>query len=91
MSNLAIIKKDLFSDGMIKLFKDNLPFEGEAMAVKMAKRYSQMAYTAVCNSPKLQECTPGSIAKAACIAASLNLDIDPRGLAYLVPFKKQAV
>jgi len=90
-SNLQKIQSNLLGEGAIKIFKDALPEVLGAHAEKAAARYAKMAYAAVCQSPKLQQCTPQSITKAASIAASLNLDIDPRGLAYLVPFGKEAV
>jgi recombination protein RecT len=90
-SNLAKIKDELLGSGCIKLFKDAIPEVLGEHAEKAAERFAKLAYTAVSQSPALQKCHPKSIAKAASIAASLNLDIDPRGLAYLVPFKDQAV
>lgn len=90
-SNLQNIKDTLLSKGAIQLFKDAIPGVMGGHAEKAAERFAKLAYNAVAQSPALQKCTPASIAKAASICASLNLDIDPRGLAYLVPFKDQAV
>ena len=89
-TNLQKIQKSLMGDGAIKIFKDALPDLIGEHAEKAAARYAKMSYVAVCQSPKLQQCSAESITKAASISASLNLDIDPRGLAYLVPFGKVA-
>jgi len=87
---LDIIKTSLLSTGAIKTFMDNLPSAVGEQSQKMAERFAKMVYTAVCQNPDLQTCTPHSIIKAASISASLGLDIDPRGLAYLVPYKNEA-
>jgi recombination protein RecT len=50
-----------------------------------------MAYTAICQNPTLQQCSLPSLVKAASMSASLDLDIDTRGLAYLVPYKNKGV
>ncbi|MFA5382235.1 MAG: recombinase RecT [Candidatus Micrarchaeia archaeon] len=86
-SQLETIKSGLMSQGAISLFKDNLPNAMGKQAEEMAKRFAKMTYTAICQNPTLQGCTVNSIVKAASIAASLDLDIDTRGLAYLVPFR----
>jgi recombination protein RecT len=67
-----------------------MPNATEELAEKTAKRFAKMVYAAVSQSPELQKCTPQSLVKAASISASLDLDIDPRGLAYLVPYGKEA-
>ena len=90
-TNMQKIQSSLMGEGAIKIFKDALPDVMGKHAEKAAARLAKMTYTAVCQSPKLQSCTPQSITKAASISASLNLDIDSRGLAYLVPFGKEAV
>jgi len=87
---LDIIKTSLLSAGAIKTFMDNLPSAVGEQSQKMAERFAKMVYTAVSQNPDLQACTPQSIIKAASISASLGLDIDPRGLAYLVPYKTEA-
>jgi len=89
-SNLQQIQEKLLGPGAIKIFMDNLPAELGDQAEKAAARFAKMTYTAVCQSTAMQKCTSESITKAASISASLNLDIDPRGLAYLVPFGKEA-
>lgn len=88
-SNLATIQKKLLSSGALQYFQDSLPKASGEHAAEMAKRFAKMTYTAICQNPGLQKCTPQSILKAASISASLNLDIDVRGLAYLVPYKNK--
>jgi len=92
MSNqLQTIKQTLLSKGTIQLFKDNLPSAIGKEADKMAERFAKMVYTTICQSPTLQACSIPSICKAASMSASLDLDIDVRGLAYLVPYKNKGV
>lgn len=86
-SRSQTIKDTLLSKGALQLFKDNLPRATGAHADEAARRFAKMVYTAICQSDKLMNCSAGSIVKAASISASLNLDIDVRGLAYLVPYK----
>ncbi len=88
---LQTIKDGLFTPGVIALFKDNLPRATGEHAEKAAQRFAKICYTAICQSYQLQQCSLGSIVKAASISASLDLDIDPRGLAYLVPYKNKGV
>jgi len=85
-SNLQLIKDGLMSAGAIQLFKDNLPNAIGKQAEEMAVRFAKMTYTTICQSPSLQKCNFQSIVKAASISASLGLDIDSRGFAYLVPY-----
>ena len=87
MSNLLAIRKELQSDKTIQYLQDNIPSAGEKEGLKIAKRFVKMCYAVISQNPLLQECTPASIIKAAGVSASLDLDIDPRGLAYLVPYK----
>jgi len=86
-TKLETIKDGLMSQGAIALFKDNLPNATGKQAEEMARRFAKMTYTAICQNPSLQDCSIGSIVRAASISASLDLDIDPRGLAYLVPYR----
>jgi recombination protein RecT len=86
-TKLETIKDGLMSQGAIALFKDNLPNATGKQAEEMARRFAKMTYTAICQNPSLQDCSISSIVRAASISASLDLDIDPRGLAYLVPYK----
>ncbi len=78
------------SQNALTLFRDNLPNATGKQAEEMARRFAKMTYTAICQSPSLQECSVQSILRAASISASLDLDIDPRGLAYLVPYNNTA-
>jgi recombination protein RecT len=86
VSKLQTIKDGLMSQGAIQLFKDNLPNATGKQAEEMARRFAKMTYTAICQNPSLQACSVTSILRAASISASLDLDIDTRGLAYLVPY-----
>lgn len=87
---IDVIRTQVNAPAAIKMFMDNLPGATGEQAQKMAERFAKMVYTAVCQSADLQACSPASIVKAASISASLGLDIDPRGLAYLVPYKNEA-
>lgn len=88
-SNMLAIKQGLQSEGSLAMFRDNLPNATGTHAIEAARRYAKMIYTVVCQNPSLQNCSLPSIVKAASISASLDLDIDPRGLAYLVPYKNK--
>lgn len=92
MSNnqLQTIKQSLMSAGTVQLFKDALPSASGKHAEEAAQRFAKMAYTAIANNPTLQKCSVGSLVKAASMSASLGLDIDARGLAYLVPYGNEA-
>ncbi len=86
-TNLNTIKDALMGKGAIDLFKANLPNATGKHAEEMANRFAKMTYTAITQNSLLQQCSIPSIVKAASQAASLDLDIDMRGLAYLVPYK----
>lgn len=88
-SKLAVIKRNLMADRTLALFRDNLPNVSGKHAIEAAKRFAKMIYTTVSQSPTLQACSIESLIKAASISASLDLDIDVRGLAYLVPYKNK--
>jgi recombination protein RecT len=90
MSNLEVIKKNLLSPKSAEFFKSYLPVAAKH-ADEMAQRFAKMTYTAISSNPTLQSCSVPSILKAASQAASLDLDIDVRGLAYLVPYKNKGV
>lgn len=89
MSQIAIIRKEILSSGTVNFFRDALPAVSQAEAGKVAARFAKMLYTTISNSPQLQRCTVQSIIKAAGISASLGLDIDMRGLAWLVPYNNK--
>lgn len=89
MSQIAIIRKEILSSGTVNFFRDALPAVSQAEAGKVAGRFAKILYTTISNSPQLQRCTVQSIIKAAGISASLGLDIDMRGLAWLVPYKNK--
>lgn len=53
-----------------------------------AERICRMASLAIANTPKLQECSVGSLVQACAQAASLGLDVGGvTGLAYMVPYR----
>lgn len=89
-SPLAIIKTNLLSEDTVSHFTNCLPSAKGKHGREVAARFVRMVYTAVCQSNDLQKCSFTSLLKAASIAATLDLDIDPRGLAYLVPYKGEA-
>jgi recombination protein RecT len=91
MSNLAQIKNHLLSPKTAEFFKSYLPVASGKHADEIATRFAKMTYTAISNNPTLQACSLPSILKAASQAASLDLDIDVRGLAYLVPYRNKGV
>lgn len=90
-TNMQTIKEGLLSQAALTMFKDNLPNVTGKHAEDAAKRFAKMVYTTICQNPTLQSCSVPSIIKAASISASLDLDIDPRGLAYLVPYKNKGI
>lgn len=85
-TGLALIKQQLMAPAALLMFKDNLPTAIGAEADKAASRFAKMVYTAICQNPTLQSCSVPSLIRASSISASLGLDIDSRGLAYLVPY-----
>lgn len=86
VSALALIKRELLGPAALQMFKDNLPTAIGAEADKIAARFAKMAFTSIIQSPMLQKCTVPSILRSCSISASLGLDIDSRGLVYLVPY-----
>ncbi len=90
-TQLQVIKQTLLSKGSVNLFKDALPKAIGEAAEKIAERYAKMVYITISQSPSLQKCSASSLCRAAGISASLDLDIDARGLAYLVPYKNKGV
>ena len=83
---LVSIRKGLLSESALGTFMDNLPNATGKHAMEAAKRFAKICYTAIVQNPDLQECTLPSLIKSASQSASLDLDIDVRGLAYLVPY-----
>lgn len=86
---LSTIKHSIFADGALAMFSDNMPSKQGKHAKEAARRFAKMLYTTICQNPTLQACTVPSLIKAASQSASLDLDLDVRGLAYLVPYKNQ--
>ena len=54
------------------------------------ERMLRIAFTTIQNTPGLADCTMYSLVAAVVEASQLGLEIDGRGLAYLVPFKDRA-
>jgi recombination protein RecT len=91
-SRIQSIKEVVTGKGALSVFRDMLPSAmsvNEDKARQIAKRYGLQIYAAVLQNTQLQECTVNSLIRESCKAASLDLDIDLRGLAYLVPFKNK--
>lgn len=89
MSKIDSIKEQLFSPVTTKFFRESLPVVAKEVTDNVVQRFVKILYTTISNSPQLQRCTVQSIIKAAGISASLGLDIDMRGLAWLVPYKNK--
>jgi recombination protein RecT len=87
---LAKIKATVLSEDSFKHFMTCLPSAKGKHAKEVAERFAKMVYTVICQSTDLQKCSVASILRAASTAATLDLDIDVRGLAYLVPYKNEA-
>jgi len=51
------------------------------------ERMCRIAVQTISHTPQLQRCSPASLVGAIVEASSLGLEIDTRGLAYLVPYK----
>lgn len=90
-NNLPAIKQSINSAGSIQLFMDCLPSALGKHAKELATRYTKMVYTEITLKPALQSCSIPSLMRAASQAASLDLPIDARGQAYLVPYKNKGV
>ncbi len=56
----------------------------------LAERFARVALTTIRNNDKLAQCRVESLLGALMTSASLNLEIDPRGLAYLIPYGREA-
>lgn len=55
---------------------------------QLAERFVRVALTAIGRNPELADCTKGSLLGGLMTCAQLRLEPnDPRGLAYLIPFK----
>ena len=89
-TGIALIRKEFNTPQVINMFRDAMPKAIGKQAEEAAKRFSKMTYTAISQNPQLQKCSIKSLIRAASISASLDLDIDARGLAYLVPYNGEA-
>lgn len=90
-SPLEKIKSGLMTSGALSLYADNLPGVTGSAARAAAQAHANMMYTAVVNNPAIQGCTIRSLAKCGGESASVNLPVDIRGLAYLIPYKNKGV
>ena len=90
-SKLQQLKEGLLGANTLAMFKDSLPKALGKAADEIALRFAKNIYTYLCQNPDLQECSLPSIIRASSLSASLNLDIDPRGLAYLVPYWNNSI
>jgi len=97
MSTKEIATKQQSQPTIASLIKEQIPAIQMAVAggspeerQKRAERFARVALTTIRNSPQLMQCNQASVVGALMTAASLDLDIDPRGLAYLVPYKGEA-
>jgi recombination protein RecT len=89
-TGLAKIRQEFQSPQAINMFKDAMPAASDKQALLSAKRFGKMTYAVISQSASLQKCTVTSLIRAASLSASLDLDIDARGLAYLVPYGNEA-
>lgn len=97
MSTKEIATKQQSQPTIASLIKEQIPAIQMAVAggspeerQKRAERFARVALTTIRNSHQLMQCNQASVVGALMTAASLDLDIDPRGLAYLVPYKGEA-
>ena len=90
-TQLQTIKDGLLSQRSLAMFRDALPNAVGKHAEESAMRFAKLICVVVSQSTTLQSCTLPSIIRAASISASLDLDIDPRGFAYLIPYKNNNV
>lgn len=77
------------TEGMVKLFSDNLAGMAEFIAPDDVKRFQANCMAALTKVDKLNECTPTSFVRAAKQCAMLNLFPGHFGEVYLVPYKQQ--
>jgi len=91
MSNLPVIRKEMMSERVVAEIQDALPTAIGKHAKEMAMRYVKMGYAVISQNPTLQQCTIKSLVRSMSQSASLDLEIDQRGLAYLVPYKNKGV
>lgn len=89
--NLPAIRKKFMSDEVIREIQDAMPTAIGRYAKEMAVRYVKMGYAVISQNPTLQECSVKSLVRAMSQSASLGLEIDQRGLAYLVPYKNKGI
>lgn len=88
MSQLAMTNnrpptvRDLLEENL-RQAKDVLP------ACLNPERMTRLALRTIRCSPKLQQCNPYSLVACIMEAGALGLEIDARGLAYLVPYKNE--
>lgn len=90
MANAAIARQDRPLTVAAAL-KQSIPALAMALPKHMdPERMARIALTTIRRKSDLQRCDVNSLAGAVLEAASLGLEIDSRGLAYLVPYKQEA-
>ncbi len=91
-NNLAPRGKDKMGEIVLRCESAREQLEGVIPAHKDVDTFIRLAISAVARTPKLLECTSGSILRCLIVAARLGLEPDGiLGSAYMVPFGKEAV
>jgi len=96
MTNQQIVKRDPRVDRLNVLVAKSMPELEKTIPASMRKhltpdRITKIIISATLRQPKLLECEPASILKAAMTATSLGLECDGvLGGAYLVPYGREA-
>lgn len=95
---MAQLMKTRDLSGILKLLKAQEPQIALVMAGKtpeerkqQAERFLRICVTALRTNAQLADCDPNSLLGAMMTAAQLNLEPNtPQGLAYLIPYKREA-
>lgn len=75
------------AQGVQRLLAANMKAIQSALPKHMTpERMARVAFTTINKTPALLKCTPESLVMAIVEAATLGLEIDSRGLAYIVPY-----
>lgn len=78
-------------DALMDLLKRNKKAIESALPKHLTpERICRVAVNTITKNPDLRKCSPATLAMAIIEASSLGLEIDGRGLAYLVPFGQNA-
>ena len=89
MSNLPAIRKEIMSDTVVSEIQDALPTAIGKHAKEIAVQFVKTGYATISQNPTLQECTIKSLVRSMQQSASVNLPIDKRQLAFLVPYRNK--